>query len=80
VFPRRNPARELVSGEGKGVGEHEEVERNLLVCSVGAGVDGGGLLAVSRSSDEVRAVVGGGPARKGGVGKSGSTAGQGQSV
>jgi hypothetical protein len=62
VFPRRNPARELVSGEGKGVGEHEEVERNLLVCSVGAGV------------------VGGGPARKGGVGKSGSTAGQGQSV
>jgi hypothetical protein len=55
------------------VGEHEEVERNLLVCSVGAGVAGVGLPAVSRSSAEVRVVGGGGPAREGGVGKSGST-------
>jgi hypothetical protein len=35
------------------VGEHEEVEGNLLVCSVGARVAGVGLPAVSRSSDEV---------------------------
>jgi hypothetical protein len=27
------------------VGEHEEVEGNLLVCSVGAGIAGGGLPA-----------------------------------
>jgi hypothetical protein len=55
------------------VGEHEEVKRNLLVCSVGAGVAGVGLPAVSRSSGKVRVVGGGGPAREGGMGKSGST-------
>jgi hypothetical protein len=33
--------------------EHEEVEGNLLVCSVGAGVARVGLPAVSRSSDRV---------------------------
>jgi hypothetical protein len=27
---------ELVGSEGKRVGEHKEVKRNLLVCSVGA--------------------------------------------
>jgi hypothetical protein len=55
------------------VGEHEEVTGNLLVCLVGAGVAGVGLPAVSRSSVEVRAMCGGGPAREGGVGKSGRT-------
>jgi hypothetical protein len=55
------------------VEEHEEVERNLLMCLVGAGVAGVGLLAVSRSSGEVRAMGGGGPAREGGVGNSGRT-------
>jgi hypothetical protein len=55
------------------VGEHEEVEGNLLVCSVGAGVAGFGLLAVSRSSSVMRALGGSGPAREGGVGKLGST-------
>jgi hypothetical protein len=55
--------RELVGGEGKGVGEHEEVEGNLLVCSVGAGVAGVGLPAVSRSSTEVWAMGGGSQAR-----------------
>jgi hypothetical protein len=55
------------------VGEHEEVEGNLLVCSIGAGVAGVGLLAVSRSSVEVRAMGGGSPAREGGVGKLEST-------
>jgi hypothetical protein len=69
----QNPARELVGGEGKGAGEHEEVERNLLVCSVGAGVAGVGLLVVSRSSAEVWAMGGGGPTREDGVGKSGRT-------
>jgi hypothetical protein len=73
VFSGRILVTKLVGGVGKGVGEHEEVERNLLVCSAGAGVAGVGLPAVSRSSDEVRIVAGGGPARKGGVGKSGST-------
>jgi hypothetical protein len=73
VFPGRNPARKLVGGEGKVVGEDEEVEANHLVCSVGAGVAGGGLLTVSRSSDEVWAVGGGGPAREGGMRKLGST-------
>jgi hypothetical protein len=65
--------RELVDGEGKGVGEHEEVEGNLLVCLVGAGVAGAGLSAVSRSSAEVQATGGGSPAREGGMGKSGRT-------
>jgi hypothetical protein len=37
--------RELVSGEWKQVGEHEKVEGNLVVCSVGAGVAGVGLPA-----------------------------------
>jgi hypothetical protein len=46
------------------VGEHEKVEGNLLVFSVGAGVAGVGLLVVSRSSGEVRAMGGGGPARE----------------
>jgi hypothetical protein len=62
--------RELVGGEGKGLGEHEEVEGNLLVCSVGAAVAGVGLPAVSTSSAEVRAMSGSGPAREGGMGKS----------
>jgi hypothetical protein len=57
------------------VGEHDEVEGNLLVCSVRAGVAGVGLLAVSRSSSEVRVMGGGGPVREGGVGKSGRTSG-----
>jgi hypothetical protein len=52
------------------VGEHEEIEGNLLVCLVEAGVAGVGLPAVSRSSAEVRAMGGGSPAREGGVGKS----------
>jgi hypothetical protein len=55
------------------VGEHEEVEGKLFACSVGAGVAGVGLPAVSRSSGEMRAVGGGGPAREGGVGKSRTT-------
>jgi hypothetical protein len=55
------------------VGEHEEVEGNLLVCSVGAGVAGVGLPAVSKSSGEMWAVGGGGSAREGRVGKSGRT-------
>jgi hypothetical protein len=55
------------------VGEHEEVEGNLLVCSVGAGVAEVGLPMVSRSSGEVRTVGSGGSAREGSVGKSGST-------
>jgi hypothetical protein len=53
--------------------EHEEVEGNLLVCSVGARVAGVGLPAVSRSSTEVQAMGSGGPAREGSVGKSGRT-------
>jgi hypothetical protein len=65
------PARELVGDEGKGVGEHEDVEGNLLVCSVGAGVAGVGLPAVSRSFAKVRAMRGGGQVREGGVGKLG---------
>jgi hypothetical protein len=73
VFPGRYPARKLVSGEGKGVGEHEEVEGNLLVCSVGARVAGVGRPEVSKSSGEVWAVGCGGPAREGGMGKLGST-------
>jgi hypothetical protein len=55
------------------VGEHEQVEGNLLVWSGGVGVAGVGLPAVSRSSSEMRAVGGGGPVREGGVGKSGRT-------
>jgi hypothetical protein len=55
------------------VGEHEEVERNLLVCSVRAAVAGVWLPAVSKSSGEVRAVGGDGPPWEGGMGKSGST-------
>jgi hypothetical protein len=43
------------------------------VCSVGAGVAGVGLPAVSRSSTEVRTMGGGAPAREGGVWKLGST-------
>jgi hypothetical protein len=65
--------RKLVGSEGKGLEEHEEVERNLLVCSFGDGVAGVGLPAVSRSSGEVRAAGSGSPARDGSVGKSGST-------
>jgi hypothetical protein len=65
--------RKLVGGEGKRVGEHEEVEGSLLVCSVGAGVARVGLPPVSTSCGKVRAVGGGGPAREGGVGKLGST-------
>jgi hypothetical protein len=71
VLPGQNPVRKLVGGEGKGVGEHEEVEGNLLVCSVGAGVAGVGLPAVSKSSSEMSAVGSGGPASEGGMGKSG---------
>jgi hypothetical protein len=59
------------------VGEHEEVEGNLLVCLVGAGVAGVGPLAVSRSSAEVRAMGGGSPMREGGWGE---LAGRGQPV
>jgi hypothetical protein len=55
------------------VGVHEEVEGNLLVCSVGAGVAGVGLPALSRNFGEIWAVGGGGPVREGGVGRSGST-------
>jgi hypothetical protein len=55
------------------VGEHEEVERNLLVCSVGAGVAGVGLPAVRKSSSEVQAMGSGGPARECGMGKIGRT-------
>jgi hypothetical protein len=51
VFLGRNPARRLVGGEGKGVGKQEEVKGNLLVCSVGAGVTGGGLAAVVLLAD-----------------------------
>jgi hypothetical protein len=65
--------RELVGGKGKGVGDHKEVEGNLLVCSVRAGVARVRLPAVSRSSGEVQAMGGGGPAREGGVGNSGRT-------
>jgi hypothetical protein len=43
------------------------------VCSVGDGVAGVGLPAVSRSSAEVRAMGGGGSVREGGVGKLGRT-------
>jgi hypothetical protein len=43
------------------------------VCSVGAGVAGVRLPAVSRSSGKVRAMGGGGPAREVGMGKSRST-------
>jgi hypothetical protein len=43
------------------------------VGSVGAGVAGAGLPVVSRSCIKMRAVDGGGPTRKSGVGKSGST-------
>jgi hypothetical protein len=63
VFSSGNPVRKLVGSERKRVGEHEEVEGNLLVCSVGAGVAGVGLLMVSRSLGEVRMVDGGAPAR-----------------
>jgi hypothetical protein len=73
MFPCPNPMRKLVGGEGKGVGEHEEVDENLLVCSVVARVAGVRLPAVSRSSGEVWVVGGGGPVRDGSVGKSGST-------
>jgi hypothetical protein len=55
------------------VGDHEEVKGNLLVCSVGAGVAGVGLSAVSRSSSKMRVVGGGGLAREGGLGKLGRT-------
>jgi hypothetical protein len=55
--------RKLVGGEGKGVGEHEEVEGNLWVCSVGAGAAGVVLPAMGRSSSEMRAVGCGGLAR-----------------
>jgi hypothetical protein len=55
------------------MGEHEEVEGNLLVCSSWARVAGVGLCAVSGSSGKVRVVGGCGPAREGGVGKSRST-------
>jgi hypothetical protein len=48
---------------GERVGLLEEVEGNLLVCSVGAGVAGVGLPAVSRSSTEVWAMGGGSQAR-----------------
>jgi hypothetical protein len=44
------PMRKLVGGKGNVVGEHEEVEGNLLVCSVGAGVAKVGLPAVCKSS------------------------------
>jgi hypothetical protein len=37
VFPGRNPARRLTSGEGKAVGEHENGEGYMQVGSVGAG-------------------------------------------
>jgi hypothetical protein len=73
VFPGRNTARKLVGGEGKWVVEHEEVEGNLLVFSVRAGVAGVWLPAASRSSGVMRVVGGGGPARERGVGKSWST-------
>jgi hypothetical protein len=43
------------------------------VCSVGAGVAGVGLPVGSRSSDEVRAMGSGCPAREGSMGKSGRT-------
>jgi hypothetical protein len=65
--------RKLVGGEGKGVGEYEEVEGNLLVCSVGTRVAGVGLPAVSRSFAEVRTMGSSGLAREGGVGRSGRT-------
>jgi hypothetical protein len=39
------------------VGEQKEVEGNLLMCSVGAGVAGVGLPMVSRSAGEVWAVA-----------------------
>jgi hypothetical protein len=58
------------------VGEHEEVEGNVLVCPVGAGVAGVGLPALSRSSGEMWAMGGGGPAREGGVGSRGVPAGR----
>jgi hypothetical protein len=67
------PVRKLVGDEGKGVGEHEEVEGNLLVCSVGAGVAGFELPAVSRSSGVMWVLGGGGPVRGSSVGKLGST-------
>jgi hypothetical protein len=65
--------RELVGGEGKGVGEHEEVKGNLLVFSVGEWVAKVGLPAVSRSSGRVRAMDCSGPAREGSMGKLGRT-------
>jgi hypothetical protein len=80
VFSSRNPVSELVGGKGKGVGEHEEVEGNLLVCLVRAGVAGVGLPAMSRSSGKVWVMGGGGPAREGSVGKSGEPAGRGRPV
>jgi hypothetical protein len=73
VFPGRNPARKLVGVEGKGVGQQEEVEGNLLVCSVGAEVAEVRLAAASGSSGKVRVVGRNGPAREGGLGKSGRT-------
>jgi hypothetical protein len=62
-----------VGGEGKGVGEHEEVKGNLLVCSVGARVARVLLPALSRSSGEMWAIGGHGSVRKGGMGKLGRT-------
>jgi hypothetical protein len=76
MFSGRNLVRKLVGNEGKGVGKHEEVQMNLLVCSVGAGVAGGGLPAVSRSSGEVRAVGGHALVREDGMGRSGSFRGR----
>jgi hypothetical protein len=55
------------------VREHEKVERNLQVGSVGARVAKFRLPAVSRSSGVVRVIGGGGPVREGSMGKSGST-------
>jgi hypothetical protein len=66
-------SQELVSNEGKGVEEHEEVEGNLLVRSVGARVARVRLRTVSRSSIEVRVMGSGGLAREGSMGKSGRT-------
>jgi hypothetical protein len=60
------------------VGEHEEVEENLSLCSVGARVAGVGLPAVSRSSGEVRAMGGGGSTREAAWGSRGEPAGRGR--
>jgi hypothetical protein len=74
------PTRKLIGGKGKRVGEHEEVEGNLLVCLVGIGVVRVGLLAVSRSSAEVWATGGGSPTREASWGSWEEPAGQGQPV